>query len=270
MREPRVVLVGVGRLLLLAGLLALACGCSGNGGGGGKDGGSDGGATKPKPGWDLFYDSTVYNREQVLLIDLFATSGNTGGAGPFISPGVGDPWLDDITDRTLSLTDDDGDGHGDVQAIFAISGDTVTITGTGNATSGGTFGADVSGNTAGMTWCYTPTSKWASVRFTMSMTDTVTVSGQYSNAVASFDKDASTSCADQQYMQAGQPGSYTTGCTTAYVDVPTDPGTGQACIDSAAIKWDVYWEASAGDANDAGNGSASVNVTFTVTATQTP
>lgn len=102
------------------------------------------------------------------------------------------------------------------------------------------------------------------------MAATVTVGGACSEAVASFNSDASALCQKHQLMQAGQLGDVSNGCTTEHVDVPTDAATNQACIDGAAVDWQVYWSASAGDPYDAGGGSASTSATCTIAATPTP
>ncbi len=271
MRGWQVVRVWVRGLSYLSAAAVLVACAPPSGGGGGSDGGAGGdGGTTGTPGWHL---SLPQDQVSAPLLDI-SFPGAAGGPADQTAPAANNPWRQgELTDKTLDVSGDQGDGHAEAHMTLAISGDTVTVTGSASGSSGGTVVGSASAEFSYVNWCYRPATAASGVRFDVSMNiQTLTVGGTNSSALARFSNWGSTNtCEALKGMSLGTPGDVPASCTTDTVDVTIYPGDdGEACLHGDVDDPQVAWSAVGGDASAAGGGTASVQVVYTIKATPIP
>ncbi len=245
-------------------LAALAAGCGATAPSGPGDGGAGG-----APGWHLFFP--LDQRDGHVL----TTAEYSGGAVPLRSwtPGPGDPWLADLTDRTLVVKATMSDGQADLDLVLARSGDTVSLDGSATVGVSPMSRQIVSGygGLAGATWCYRPKTSARSVRFTATMNvKTLTVAGQDAEAFAEIANwGDGGGCRAEKVVHVGRAMDDPAPCTSAQVDLSVYDG--EACLDGDSVGARLVWGGHAGSVdNPAPDDSASIEVAFTVKATALP
>lgn len=225
---------------------------------------TDAGQTNDAPlGWSLSYTDS----ERLGGVVSLTFTPKTGTPVVKSVPAANDPWRDHLTNRTFDLSESSGDATAEAHLTLTVADPSVTIHVTGSASSGGqnTVGGAVAG-IVNATWCYRPGPGHQNVRFATSFTTTPapSVGGENANAYQQF-LHVGADCSLSAVADFGTVTKHSD-CSSATIDVLVDPD-GNACLNGSVDEPQFQAAVGGGDGAKAGGGTASVDATFTITAT---